>query len=161
MWRIGLPVRDILHAATFRACFCNNRLRQPISYGNGLLRQQNMVFSKLNILCRVARMRKITSYLMFGQKNICGQLNLLASCSEVVDVVWWTKCDKEVRITALTKKKLRLQIAGMVGSVYALTRLAPATSSCCKQLPQIKLRSELWILDLRFDIVPLLSPTLW
>ena len=126
-----------IHEATFRARFCSNRLRQRISCGNGLLRQLSMVFSRLNILSRVARNR-MTASLTFGQKNICGQLKLLASCSKVFEVTWYTKCNKKVRITPLTKKMLRLQIAGTVDSVYTLTRLAHPTSSCCKWLPQRK-----------------------
>ena len=43
-----------------------------------------MVFSRFTILSRVAWMR-ITASLTFGQQNICRQLNLLASCSEVFD----------------------------------------------------------------------------
>ena len=61
----------------------------------------------------------------------------------------------------MTKKKLRLQIVELVSSVYVLTRLAHTTSSCYKWLPQIKLRSVLWVLDLQVDIVPLISPVLW
>ena len=93
--------------------FCSYRLRQPICCRNGLLRQLNMVFSRLNIISRVARMR-ITDCLTFGQKNICRELILLASFSEVFNVAWCTKCHKDVRITAMDEKKLSLKFAGMV-----------------------------------------------
>ena len=66
----------------------------------------------------------------FDQKNIFGRLKLLANFSNVFGVVCRTKFYKKVRITVLTEKKLRLQIAGIVSSVYALIRLAHVTSSC-------------------------------
>ena len=40
---------------------------------------------------------------------------------------------EEVKITALTEKKLHLQIAGTAGSVHALIRLAHAFFSCRKE----------------------------
>ena len=99
----------------------------------------------------------IVASLKFGQNNICGQLKLFAICSAVFEVDRCTKCHKEARISSVTEKKLRLQIAGVVGNVYELTRLVHVTSRCCKWLPQRKLRNVLWILDLHFDIVSLLN----
>ena len=120
-------------------------LQQPFTATNKLrdwciaAAKQLMIFRRLNILCQVPRI-KITASLTFDQKNICSQLKLLASYSEVFDVTWWRKCHKMIRITDLTEKKLRLQIAGTVGNVYVLTRLTHTTYSCCKWLPQRKLR---------------------
>ena len=90
-----------------------------------------------SIISWIARMR-IAAFLTLGQKNVCGRLKLLASCLKFLDVAWCTKCHKEVRLTDLTDKKLRLQIAGMVICEYAVTYLAHATSSYCKRLPQKK-----------------------
>ena len=49
------------------------------------------------------------------------------------------KDNKFFRLTDLTDKKLRLQIAGMVICEYAVTYLAHATFSYCKRLPQKKI----------------------
>ena len=127
---------------------------QPITCRNGLLWQLNMVFSRQNILSRIARIR-ITASLTFDQKNIFVELKLLASCSEVdAD----QKCHKEVTIIVLTEKKLRSQITGMIGSLYALTNLAHATSSCYYRLPQRKLSRILDIADFRPALCHCASP---
>ena len=114
--------------------FFRNRLWQPVNYGNDILQQLNMVFCRLNILPRVARMR-ITASLSLGQKIISGQLKHLASYSKVFDVAFG--CRKEVRITALTEKQLHSQIAGIVSNVYAVTvwcvQLPVAENACHKE----------------------------
>ena len=59
----------------------------------------------------------LNSLLDVWLENICGQLKRLTTCSKVFENASRPKCDKEVRITALTETKLRLQIAGMIGRV--------------------------------------------
>ena len=123
MWRIGSTLKATIHYSNFRASIFIYRLLQTavIKLREWLLRQLNMVFSRLNILSRVARMR-ITASLTFGHKNTCGQLQLFASYSEVFDVAWCTKCHNEVKITALTEKKLCLQITWIIGNVSLCMR---------------------------------------
>ena len=128
MWGIGSTLNATIHYSIFRASSANK------------LRQLNMVFSMLHILSRVTRMR-LTASMTFGQKNICGQLEIFASFLEFFDVARCTKWHNGVKISTLTEKKLRSQIAGIDGSVYVLTRLVHATSSCCKWLRQRKLPS--------------------
>ena len=126
MCRIVSTLKAIIHYGTFHAS-----LPQPKSCGNGRLRKLNMVFSRLDILFRVARM-KITASLKFGQKNICSQLKLFTNW--LLRSFWRCLLHKfhmKVRITALTKKKFRLQIEGMVGSSLWGRNHAPL----CLQFP--------------------------
>ena len=146
-------------------------LQQPFTATNKLrdwciaAAKQLMIFRRLNILCQVPRI-KITASLTFDQKNICSQLKLLASYSEVFDVTWWRKCHKMIRITDLTEKKLRLQIAGTVGNLYRLQeRLAMCMYSLVWRIQHTVAangcRKESCVVDLRFYIVPVLSVPLW
>ena len=77
-----------------------------------------MVYSRLIILPTVARVR-ITASLTFVQKNICGQLKLLAVVQKMLTLFEAQNAPMRSE-TTLTDTKLCLKIARKIGSLYAL-----------------------------------------
>ena len=154
MWRIGSTLEATTHYATFRASFCSNHLRQPISCKNGKLRQLNMIFSRLNILSRVIRIRMTAfswseKYLQ-SIKTPCHLFRSFRNClMHKMQQSGKNKC-LDWEKWALTDCRNGWQC------VWAHT-----FGACNFQLLQGLLRSALWLSDMDFEIMFLLSLALW